>query len=83
MARGDIKLLVADVRRDHLLVAVLLLHAPQELLQPVAQRSSLGQPQRQALAHALRKSEQFEVLAQLAVVAFLGLLHHREVLVEH
>ncbi len=83
MARGDVELLVADVRGDDLLVAVLLLHVAQELLQPVAQRGALGQPQRQALPHALREAEQLEVLAQLAVVALLGLLHHLEVLVEH
>ena len=71
------------MRGNHLLVAVFLLHAPQELLQTVAQCGTFGQPQGQALSHALRETEQFEVFAQLAVVALLGLLHHHEVFVEH
>ena len=83
VARGDVELLVADVRGDDLLIAVLLLHVAQELLQTVAQCGALRQPERKALAHALREGEQFEVLAQLAVVALLGLFHHLEVLVEH
>ncbi len=83
VARGDVELLVADVGGDDLLVAVLLLHAAQELLQAVAQRGALREPQRQTLAHALREGEQLEVLAQLAVVALLGLLHHLDILVEH
>ena len=83
VARGDVELLVADVRGDDLLVAVLLLHVAQELLQTVAQCGALRQPERKTLAHALREGEQFEVLAQLAVVALLGLFHHLEVLVEH
>ena len=69
--------------RDDLLVAVLLLHRAQELFQPVAQRGALGQPQRQARSHALREGEEFQLLAQLAVVALLGLFHQGEVLVEH
>ncbi len=69
--------------RDDLLVAVLFLHAAQELLQPVAQGGAFGQPQRQTLTYALREREEFEVFAQFAVVAFFGLLHHGEVFVEH
>ena len=83
VARGDVEFLVADMRGDHLLVTVFFLHVAQKLLQTVAQGGAFGQPQRQALAHALREGEQFEVLAQLAVVALLGLLHHRQILVEH
>ena len=83
VARGHVQFLVADMRGNHLLVAVFLLHAPQELLQTVAQCGTFGQPQGQALSHALRETEQFEVFAQLAVVALLGLLHHHEVFVEH
>ncbi len=70
------------MRGDDLLVAVLLLHAAQELLQPVAQGGPFRQPQRQTLAYALREGEEFQLLAQLAVVALLGLLHHHEVFVE-
>ena len=83
VARRDVQLLVADMGRDDLLVAVLLLHRAQELFQPVAQRGALGQPQRQTRSHALREGEEFQLLAQLAVVALLGLFHQGEVLVEH
>lgn len=31
----------------------------------------------------MREAEKLQLLAQLAVVAFLGLLHHRQILVEH
>ena len=71
------------MRGDDLLVSVLLLDIAQELLQAVAQCGALRQPERKALTHALREGEQLEILAQLAVVALLGLLHHLEVLVEH
>jgi len=71
------------MRGDDLLVAVFFLHVAQELFEPVPERGAFRQPQGQTLSHALRETEQFEVLAQLAVVAFLGLLHHHEVFVEH
>ena len=71
------------MRRDDLLVTVLLLHIAQEVLQPVAQRSAFGQPQRQSGSDPRRETKQLELLAQFAVVAFLGLLQHRQVLVEH
>ncbi len=70
------------MRGDHLLVAVLFLDVAQELLQTVAQGGALRQPEGKTLTDALREGEQLEVLAQLAVVALLGLLHHLEVLVE-
>ena len=83
VARRHIEFLVSDVRRDYLLVAVFFLYSAQELFQTVAQGGSFRQPQRQALAHPLREREQFQVLAQFAVVAFLRFLHHRKVFVQH
>ena len=83
VSRSHVQLLVADMRGDDLLVAVFFLHVAQELFEPVPERGAFRQPQGQTLSHALRETEQFEVLAQLAVVAFLGLLHHHEVFVEH
>ena len=83
VAAGHIQQLVADVRRDHLLVAVALLDLGQHVLQAVAQRGTLGQPQGQTLAHILREGKQLHLLADLAVVALLGLLEQHQVLVEH
>ena len=83
VATGHIEQLVADVRRDDLLVAVALLDLGQHVLQTVTQSGTLGQPQGQALAHVGREGKQFHLLANLAVVALLGLLKQHEVLLEH
>ena len=80
---GDIQQLVADVWRDHLLIAITLLDLGKHVLQAVAQGSTLGKPQGQTLAHVGREGKQFHLLADLAVVALLGLLKQHEVLVEH
>ena len=45
VAGGHVQFLIADVGRDDLLVAVLLLYAAQELFQAVAQGSAFGKPQ--------------------------------------
>ncbi len=83
VARRLVKLDVADMGRDDLLVAVLLLYLAQEAFQAVSQVGALGQPQRQTLTHSLRECKEFQLFAQLAVVALLGLLQHRQILVEH
>ena len=53
------------------------------MFQTISERSAFRQPQRQARSHARRETKQFELLAELAVVALLGLLEHRQVFVEH
>ena len=83
VAGGDVEFLVADVRGDHLQVAVVLLDLAQELLQPLAQRGALGQPERKTHTHFRREGEEFHLLAEFAVVALLGFLEHGQVFVEH
>ena len=83
VARGDIEVLVADVGRDNLLVTVFFLNFAQELFEAVAQGGSFGEPQGESGAHVLREREKFHLLAELAVVAFLGFFKQHEVFVEH
>ncbi len=83
VARGDIEVLVADMRGDHLLVAVLFLYLAQELLETVAQGGTFGQPKGQALADVGREGKKFHLFAQFAVVAFFSFFEHDEVFVEH
>ena len=63
VARGHVEVLVADVGRDDLLVAVILLYLAQEALQTVAQLGALGQPHGQTLTYALREHEKLQILA--------------------
>ena len=74
VAGGDVEHLVADVGGNHLLVAVFLLNLAQELLEAVAQCSAFGEPERQAGADIGREGKEFHLLAEFAVVAFLGFL---------
>ena len=83
VARGDIEVLVADMRGDHLLVAVLLLDLAQELFEAVAQGGSFGEPEGQAGAYVLGEGEEFHLFAEFAVVAFLGFFEEHEIFVEH
>ncbi len=50
MARGHIKVLVADMGSDYLKIAVALLYLAQELLKTVAQSGTLREPERKACA---------------------------------
>ncbi len=77
------QVVAAALLGDDLFVTIFFLDVAQEILEPVPQCSSFGQPQRKALSDPLREGEQLELAAQLAVVAFASLLHHGEVLVEH
>ena len=61
VAGSDVQGLVADMRGDYLQVTVLFLNLAEELLQAVAQRGALGQPQGQTLTHHRREREQFHV----------------------
>ena len=83
MSGSDIEVLTTDVRSDHLLIAETLLHLAQMILQTEAQLRSLRQPDRQTLTHLLGEHEELHLLTDLTVVAFLGLLKHHEVFVEH
>ena len=73
--------LIQDDRRGDLHIAVALVDLAPVVDQRVAQHHALRQEEREARA-LLREHEQAEVAAELAVVALLRLLEHREVLVE-
>ncbi len=83
MARGNIKVLVADMRSDYLKIAVALLYLAQELLETVAQSGTLREPERKAGTYIGRECKQLHLFAYLAMVAFLGLFEHHEILIEH
>ena len=71
------------MRGDYLQVTIFLLDFAQELLETVAQCGTFRQPERQTFAHCLGECEEFHLLAQLAMVAFLGLFEESEILIEH
>ena len=73
---------LVDVRRDRLDVAALVEHAAQPVLHEPQDAGALGVVQRQAGAGDLVEAEEVELLAELAVVALLGLLDALEVGVE-
>ena len=62
--------------RAHALVAGLALHLLRQLLQLLDQDAAVGQPERQAGADLVVEDEDLQFLAQLAVVALLGLFQH-------
>ena len=71
------------MRSDDLLIAITALNLGEHVLQAVAQSGTFGQPQRQTLTHIVREGEELHLLANLAVVAFLGFLEHHQIVVEH
>ena len=82
MARSLVQMHVADDRRVDRLVAAADQLAVEEVLQLVANHGPLGQPKDQARADRRLDQEQFELLAQHAVVAPPGLFELAQVLVE-
>src|SRR5262249_47745118 len=72
----------ADVRGIDWLVAALEQLLADEALQQVPDGSPFGHPQDQTATHGGADGEQAELLAQEAVIAFLGLLQLMEILVE-
>ncbi len=83
VAGAHVQFFVSNVRGDDGQVPGFFLGPLQELLQPLAQGRSFGEPQRQALAHALGEGEQLQFLAQFAVVPFLGFFQQMQVLLQH
>src|SRR5690606_33628963 len=53
-----------------------------KLLQPLAEHSPLGQPERQTAADFLGEGKEFEFLTKLAVIPFLCLLEQGEVFIK-
>ena len=69
MAAGLVEFEAADVRGEHLLIALLAQFLRNEVLQLLADDRAGGRPEDQALADGVVDDEQLEVLAELAVVA--------------
>ena len=82
MARGLVQMDVADDRRVDRLIAAADQLAVEEVLQFAADDRPLGQPEDQARADRRVDHEQFELLAQHAVVAALGLFDLLQVVVQ-
>ncbi len=70
MSGSDIERLVADMRSDHLLIAVFLLDFAQILLEAVAQGGAFRQPERRP-APTVERTQKFHLLTKNAVVALL------------
>ncbi len=82
VAGGLVERELADVRGEDLRVALEAELLGDEVLQLLAQDGAVRGPEDEALADVLVDVEELEVLAQLAVVAELGLLHALDVLGE-
>ena len=78
-----VQILVADMRGDYLLITVFALNLCEELCQGLPYQCTFGQPQRKSLPYPRGECKEFHILANLAVVAFLGFFEEHEVLVEH
>ena len=83
MAGGHIEILVADMRGDYLLVTILFLNLAEKLLEAVAEGCAFGEPEGETGAYVLGEGEKLHLLAEFAVVAFLGFLREHEIFVEH
>ena len=67
------------MRREHLLIALLVEKLENEILQALADDCALGLPEDEPLPHSVDDCEKPHLLAELAVVALLCLLHLLEV----
>ena len=81
MSAREIHVFACEVRRAHAVVAAGELRLFRELLQFLDEHRATRQPQRQAGAHVVVEREKLQLLAELAMVALLRLLEHREILV--
>src|SRR5262249_13883992 len=73
VAGSLVKLELADVRREDLRIALFLQLGADEILQFLPHDRAVRRPEDETLADVLVDDEELQVLAQLAVVAGLGL----------
>ena len=83
VTRCHIEVLTTNMRSDNFLITKILLDFAQHILQAETQVSSLWQPDGKTLTYTVGEHEELHLLANLAMVAFLGFLEHDEILVEH
>ena len=83
VSRSYIKVLRTDMWSDHLIVSEVFLNLAKHFLQTDAEVCTLWKPYRKSLSYPLREHEEFHLLSNFAMVAFLCLLKHKEVFVEH
>ena len=77
-----VELHFGEIRRVHVLISGGPLALQNVIFEQPANGRALGQPERQPRADEFVYREQFELLAQLAVVAALGFFQPVEILVE-
>ena len=82
VARSNVELLAADVRCHNLLISISFLNLLQIVLKAQTDSRAFRQPDWQTFAHHIAEHKQFHFLANLAVVAFLGLLEQNKILVQ-
>ena len=80
---GHIEVLTTDMRGDDLLVTVTFLDLLEEILETQTQGRAFRQPDRQTFTDHIAEHKQLQILTDLTVVAFLGLLQQRQVLIQH
>ena len=76
---GAVQIKLADVRREDLAVALLAQFVADECLQLLANDSTVGRPQDQALADHFINVEEAQLLTEHAVIALLGFVEQGDV----
>ncbi len=82
MPRGFIQLKLANVRREHLRVALLAQLFADERLQLLPDHGTVGRPEDEALADVFVDMEKLQFASELTMIAELGLLDLRQVIGE-
>ena len=82
VARSYVELLSANMRRHNLLITISFLNLFQIILKAKTDGCAFRQPDWQTFAHHIAEHKQLHFLADLAVVAFLGLLEKNKILVQ-
>ena len=82
MTRTEEQILFREVWRADTQIAGLLFHLFGQFFQLLDHHAAVRQPQRQARAHFIIEHEDFQLLAQLAMIALLGFFQLMEIVLE-
>ena len=82
MPAGFVKCELSNMGREDLTVALLSQFFADEILQFLANDSSVGRPQNETLANIIVDVKKLELFPKLAVIAFLGFLKCHKVLLQ-
>ena len=80
---SHIQLFGADMRGDHLLVAVPLLDFLEEIFESQTEGSTFRQPNRQTFSDHIREHKEFQFFSDFTVVSFLRFFEQGEVFIQH